>query len=191
MLEVTPSTWRLDKYDLVLHLGNNSRLVFKPPEDSWRVILFKFIKKILTMGGSTSAEEKPSEETNINTENIGLWNVSATGATYFGVGEVLTIVILILMLLVILKYYCKKCGKARRSELEQSIRSVTSAPTCGPTFSSPSACATTFSSPSVGMPIPLVTFDTPGTRTIQLSRQPMTTISPETTNIPLYWESCK
>ena len=43
--------------------------------------------KRLTMGGSTSAEEKPSEETNINTENIGLWNVSNTGATYFGVGK--------------------------------------------------------------------------------------------------------
>ena len=191
MLEATPSTWRLDKYDLVLDVKTGN-LVFKPPAESWRVILFKFIKSILTMGGSTSAEEKPSEETNINTENIGLWNVSNTGATYFGVGEVLTIVILILMLLVILKYYCKKCGKARRSELEQSIRNVTtSAPNCGPTFSSPSACATTFSSPSMGMPIPLVTFETPGTRSIQLSKQPMTTIAPETTSIPSYWESCK
>ena len=103
MLEATPSTWRLDKYDLVLDLETGN-LVFKPPAYSWSLILFKFIKNILTMGGSTSAEEKPSEETNINTENIGLWNVSNTGGTYFGVGEVLTIVILILMLLVILKY---------------------------------------------------------------------------------------
>ena len=125
MLEATPSTWRLDKYDLVLDVKTGN-LVFKPPAESWRVILFKFIKSALTMGGSTSAEEKPSEETNINTENISLWNVSNMGATYFGVGEVLTIVILILMLLVILKYYCKKCGKARISELEQSIRRVTS-----------------------------------------------------------------
>ena len=65
MLDATP-TWSLDKTDLVLHLGNNSRLVFKPPKDSWHVILLKFLKKILTMGGSTSAEEKPSKETNIN-----------------------------------------------------------------------------------------------------------------------------
>ena len=73
MLDATPSTWRLDKTDLVLHLGNNSRLVFKPPKDSWRVILLKFLKKILTiMGGSTSAEEKPSEETNINTLALGM-----------------------------------------------------------------------------------------------------------------------
>ena len=144
------------------------------------------------MGGSTSAEEKPSEETNINTENIGLWNVSATGATYFGVGEVLTFVILILMLLVILKYYCKKCGKARRSELEQSIRNMTtSAPNCGPTFASPSACSATFSAPSMGRPIPLVTFETPGTRSIQFAKQPMTTNAPETIGVPSYWESCK
>ena len=135
MLDATPSTWRLDKTDLVLHLGNNSCLVFQPPKDSWRGILLKFLKNILTMGGSTSAEEKPSEETNIDTTNIGLWNVSASGATYFGVGEVLTVVILILMLLVFLKYCCKKLGKARRSELEKSIRSATSAPACVPTLS--------------------------------------------------------
>ena len=44
MLDATPSTWRLDKTDLVLHLGNNSRLVFQPPKDSWHVILLKFLK---------------------------------------------------------------------------------------------------------------------------------------------------
>ena len=133
------------------------------------------------MGGSSSSEEQPREETNVDTTNIGLWNVSASGATYFGVGEILTVVTLILMLLVFLKYCCKKMKIARRSELEQSIRSATSAPACGPTFASP----------PVGMPIPLVMFETPGNRTIQFTRQPMGTISPETNNVPSYWESCK
>ena len=141
---------------------------------------------------STPAEEKPSEESNISNENIGLFNVSNTGATYFGIAEVLTLVILILIVLVIFKYYCKKCGKARRLELEQSLRNVTtSAPNCGPTFASPSACSATFSAPSMGMPIPLVTFETPGTRSIQLAKQPMTTTAPETIGVPSYWESCK
>ena len=74
--------------------------------------------------------------------------MSASGATYFGVGEILTVVILILMILIFLKYCCKKMKIARRTELEESIRSATSAPACAPAFATP----------PVGMPIPLVTF---------------------------------
>ena len=96
----------------------------------------------------------------------------ASGATYFGVGEV----ILILMLLVFLKYCCKKMKIARRSELEQSIRSATSAPACGPTFASP----------PVRMPRTLVTFETPDNRTIQFTRQPIGTNLSEPSNVPSY-----
>ena len=49
---------------------------------------------------STPAELKLSEESNISNENIGLFNVSSTGASYFGIAEVLTLVILILIVLV-------------------------------------------------------------------------------------------
>ena len=48
---------------------------------------------LLTMGNSKSTA-KPKEETNVETTNVGLWNMSASGATYFGVGEILMIVIL-------------------------------------------------------------------------------------------------
>ena len=141
---------------------------------------------------STPAEEKPSEESNISNENIGLFNVSNTGVTYFGIAEVLRLVILILMVLVIFKYCWKKCGKARRQEIEQSLRNVTNAaPNCDSTSASPSACSATFSAPSMGRPIPLVTFETPGTRSIQFAKQPMTTTAPKTIGVPSYWESCK
>ena len=124
---------------------------------------------------STPAEEKTSEE-NISNENIGLFNVSNMGASYFGIAEVLTLVILLLMVLVIFKYCWKKCGKARRQEIEQSLRNVTNAaPNCDLTFPSHSACSATFSAPSMGRPIPLVTFETPGTRSIQFAKQQVTT----------------
>ena len=129
---------------------------------------------------STPVEKKTSEESNISNENIGLFNVSNTGATYFGIAEVLTLVILILMVLVIFKYCWKKCGKVRRLKIEQSLRNVTTAaPNCDSTFASPSACSATFSAPSMGRPIPLVTFETPGTRSIQFAKQQVTTTAPE------------
>ena len=107
---------------------------------------------------STPAEEKTSEE-NISNENIGLFNVSNTGASYFGIAEVLTLVILLRMLLVIFKYCWKKCGKWRRQEIEQSLRNVTNAaPNCDSTSASPSAYSATFSAPSMGRPTHLVTF---------------------------------
>ena len=57
------------------------------------------------MGNSNSAEE-PKEETNADTANIGLWNMSASGATYIGVGDILTIVVLVMVLIIIMKYCC-------------------------------------------------------------------------------------
>ena len=141
---------------------------------------------------STPAEEKPSEESNISNENIGLFNVSNTVATYFRIAEVLTLVILILMVLVILKYCWKKCGKARRQEIEQSLRNVTNAaPNCDSTSASPSAYSATFSAPSMGRPIPLVTFENPRIRSVQFAKQQVTATAPETIGVPSYWESFK
>ena len=45
------------------------------------------------MGGDG---KQPSEETIVDTTNVGLLNMSNTGMTYFGVGEVLTVLVLIL-----------------------------------------------------------------------------------------------
>ena len=137
------------------------------------------------MGGSSSSEEQGGDKCRyyeyLPLECLGLGsNLLRSGGGDYDTDAVSNSKVLL-----------QEVWKSKKIKLEQSIRSATSAPACVLTFSSPSACATTFSSPSVGMPIPLVMFDTPGTRTIQLSRQPMTTISPETNNIPSYWESCK
>ena len=94
--------------------------VYHRPIESLSVILLQ----LLTMGGSSSSEEQPKEETNVDTTNIGLWNMSVSGATYIGVGEILTIVVLVMVLLIIMKYCCKRMKVARRTELEVSIRNA-------------------------------------------------------------------
>ena len=73
------------------------------------------------MGGGG---KQPKEETIVDTTNVGLLNMSNTGMTYFGVGEVLTVVVLILVLAIIGNYCCKRRKRARRVELEQSIRNA-------------------------------------------------------------------
>ena len=140
---------------------------------------------------SSQAEEKTSEET-ISNENIGLFNVSNNGTSYFWIAEILTLVILLLMVLVIAKYCWKKCGKARRQEIEQSLRNVTNAtPNCESTSAPPSTFPATFSAPSMSRPIPLVTFENPGIRSVQFAKQQVTATAPETIGVPSYWESCK
>ena len=42
------------------------------------------------MGGGG---KQPSEETIVDTTNVGLLNMSNTGMTYFGVGEILTVLV--------------------------------------------------------------------------------------------------
>ena len=54
--------------------------------------------------------------------------MSASGATTIGVGEIITIVVLVMVLLIIMKYCCKRMEVAMRTELEKSIRNA-SAPT--------------------------------------------------------------
>ena len=45
--------------------------------------------------------------------------MSNTGMTYFGVGEILTVLVLILVLAIIGNYCCKRRRRARMVELEQ------------------------------------------------------------------------
>ena len=54
-----------------------------------------------------SGGKQPKEETIVDTTNVGLLNMSNTGMMYFGVGEVLTVVVLILVLASIGNYCCK------------------------------------------------------------------------------------
>ena len=50
------------------------------------------------MGGG---EKQPTEETIVDNTKVELVNLSNTGMSYFGVGEILTILILILVLAII------------------------------------------------------------------------------------------
>ena len=51
------------------------------------------------MGGG--GKQLPSEETNVDNTNIALVNLSENGLTYFGVGEILTVLLLILVIAII------------------------------------------------------------------------------------------
>ena len=134
------------------------------------------------MGGGG---KQPSEETIVDTTNVGLLNMSNTGMTYFGVGEILTVLILILVLAIIGNYCCKRRRRARMVELEQSIRNanpgvyrspmqVSAQPQAGQGFAQ--------SLPTAPQAMPMVTFSTPGTREVHYKSEP---------TMPSYWESCK
>ena len=73
------------------------------------------------MGGGGKQSVEPKEEINLDTTNFGLWNISDNGYSTFGVGEVLTAIVLVLILAIIAKYCCKRAAVARRSELEETI----------------------------------------------------------------------
>ena len=135
------------------------------------------------MGGGG---KQPSEETIVDTTNVGLLNMSNTGMTYFGVGEILTVLILILVLAIIGNYCCKRRRRARMVELEQSIRNaanpgvyrspmqVSAQPQAGQGFAQ--------SLPTAPQAMPMVTFSSPGTREVHYKSEP---------TMPSYWESCK
>ena len=134
------------------------------------------------MGGGG---KQPSEETIVDTTNVGLLNMSNTGMTYFGVGEILTVLVLILVLAIIGNYCCKRRKRARMVELEQSIRNanqgvyrspmqVSAQPQAGQGFAQ--------SLPTAPQAIPMVTFSSRGTREVHYKSEP---------TMPSYWESCK
>ena len=134
------------------------------------------------MGGGG---KQPSEETIVDTTNVGLLNISNTGMAYFGVGEILTVVVLILDLAIIGNYCCKRRKRARMVELEQSIRNanpgvyrspkqVSAQPQAGQGFAQ--------SLPTAPQAMPMVTFSTPGNREVHYKSEP---------TMPSYWESCK
>ena len=129
------------------------------------------------MGGGGKQSVEPKEEINLDTTNFGLWNINDNGYSTFGVGEVLTVIVLVLILAIIAKYCCKRAAVARRTELEETIRSA------NPGIYRSQAMQ--LSTPPVVQPqaIPMVTFETPGHRQVQFSNQ----AGP----VPSYWETCK
>ena len=66
--------------------------------------------------------KQSSVEENVDNTNIGLVNLSETGLTSFGIGEVLTVLLLMLVIAIIGAYCCKERKRARMLEMEQSVR---------------------------------------------------------------------
>ena len=73
------------------------------------------------MGGG--GKQPPIEE-NVDNTDKGLLNLSENGLTYFGNGEILTVLLLILVIAIIGAYCCKKRKQARMLEMEQSLRNA-------------------------------------------------------------------
>ena len=122
--------------------------------------------------GNSNSNDEPKEEIDIDTTNVGLWNISESGVSTIGVGEVLTIVVLVMVMAIIIKYCCKRMKVARRNELEETIRNAAmqvTAPPSAPGFAT---------QPQAG--IPMVTFENPGQRRVKYTSQPAS-----------YWETCK
>ena len=72
------------------------------------------------MGGG--GKQPPPVEENVDNTNIGLLNLSENGLKKFGIGEILTVLLLMLVIAIIGAYYCKKRKQARLLEMEQSLR---------------------------------------------------------------------
>ena len=74
--------------------------------------------------GNSNSNDEPKEEIDIDTTNVGLWNISESGVSTIGVGEVLNIVVLVMVMSIIIKYCCKRMKVARRTELEGYAEAV-------------------------------------------------------------------
>ena len=135
------------------------------------------------MGGGG---KQPTEETIVDNTNVGLINMSNTGMTYFEVGEILTVLVLILVVAIIGTYCCKKMRRARMVELEQSIRNANQGVYRSPPMqvsAQPQAVQGLAQSlPTAPQAMPMVTFSQPGNREVHYKSEP---------TMPSYWESCK
>ena len=129
------------------------------------------------MGGG--GKQPPTVEENVDNTNIGLLNLSENGLTKFGIGEILTVLLLMLVIAIIGAYYCKKRKQARLLEMEQSLRNSLGVYRPAPMQEElyPHRQA-----------IPMVTFSSPGTR--QVSYKPEGTNLPSAP-LPGFWEACK
>ena len=115
------------------------------------------------MGGSV--KQPPTVEENVDNTNIGLLNLSENGLTKFGIGEILTVLLLMLVMAIVIAYYCKKRKQARLLEMEQSLRNSLGvyrpAPMQEDLYPHRQGFQTlTTNLPSA--PIPMVTFSSPG-----------------------------
>ena len=137
------------------------------------------------MGGG--GKQPPTVEENVDNTNIGLLNLSENGLTKFGIGEILTVLLLMLVIAVIGAYYCKTRKQARLLEMEQSLRNSLGvyrpAPMQEDLYPHRQGFQhSTLTTNLPSAPIPMVTFSSPGTRQVGYK--------PEG-KLPGFWEACK
>ena len=117
--------------------------------------------------GNSNDVPKEDPQIEIDTTNVGFVNMSESAVSTIGVGEILTIIVLVMIMGMIIKYCCKRMKVARRNELGETIRNAAMQVTAPP---SASGFAPGFATqPQAG--IPMVTFENPGQRRVQYTSQ--------------------
>ena len=115
--------------------------------------------------GNSNDVPKEDPQIEIDTTNVGFVNMSESAVSTIGVGEILTIIVLVMIMGMIIKYCCKRIKVVRNNELEETIRN---------------AGASSFAAQQLPAGIPMVTFENPGQRRVHYSAQPAS-----------HWEMCK
>ena len=121
-------------------------------------------------------KKETTVEENVDNTNIGLLNLSENGLNKLGLGEILTVLLVMLVVGIIIAYYCKKRRQARLREMEGAMRNSLGVYRPAPASSElyPHRQA-----------IPMVTFSSPGQRAVSFkSEEP-------SAPLPGFWEACK
>ena len=122
--------------------------------------------------GNSNDVPKEDPQIEIDTTNVGFVNMSESAVSTLGVGEIISLIILVMILGMIIKYCCKRMKVARRNELEETIRNA------GRQVTAPSAPSFPAQQPPAG--IPMVTCEKTGQMRVHYSAQPAS-----------HWEMCK
>ena len=131
---------------------------------------------LLVMCKSKQTETDKSET--IETSNYGLLNFSEAGLGTMGLVEILVVILLLMALGMALVYYCKKKKKQRLRELNDAMRNgLAYRPVNSEIYPHRSV-----------VPLPMVQFSTPGSRTVSLQQEPS---APAQTPAQGLWEQCR
>ena len=103
--------------------------------------------------GNSNDVPKEDPQIEIDTTNVGFVNMSESAVSTLGVGEIISLIILVMILGMIIKYCCKRMKVARRNELEETIRNAGA-----PSFAAQHAGAPGFAAqqPQAGIPMVVV-----------------------------------
>ena len=125
-----------------------------------------------------SKQTETDKSETIETSNYGLLNFSEAGLGTMGLVKILVIILLLMALGMALVYYCKKKKKQRLRELNDAMRNgLAYRPANNEIYPHRSV-----------VPLPMVQFSTPGSRTVSLQQEPS---APAQTPAQGLWEQCR